>query len=220
MGLAEEKEKEKEAGNNSIINGLNVSDVYRASDDVGKLNPGNETHRNITELYFNRPLTYAQYQARNWMWLRCRTWTLNRFDAGGSWVADGGAAWRKEASKTKCGVVNWDTQFVNEQGWGDIYTSWDWMAIGCGQVKAVQAAVKAARKTANETRRELYIYNCRGFDDYPWSFVEMRRGAKEPTDDNSGFGLDPAATQEQKWNNDEGPIGYMPLKDAGSLEGV
>ncbi|KAF7542777.1 hypothetical protein G7Z17_g11285 [Cylindrodendrum hubeiense] len=186
-----------------------------AQDGIAKANADAmqdaEATRNLTELLFNRPLTYTEYYARNWMWLRCRTVVSNQFDVGGGWVRDYGREMLAEARRVRCGLINWQFEYANGQRWGDAYMSFDWWTGECDQIQAVRAAIRAARRAAMEARRELYIYNCRGFDDYPWSFVEMRRGRPETVDHNAGLGLDPAATAQEKWFNGQLVPGYAPI---------
>lgn len=174
-------------------------------------NLGTGAKRNLTELLFNRPLTYSEYTARNWMWLRCRTFTSNQFDVGGNWPGHFGSWFLGKLHDTKCAPINWQFEYVNGQRWGDAYVAFDWWSTGCDQIRAVKAAIRAAAKSATEMRRELYIYNCIGFNDYPWSFVEMRNGEPEMMDHNNGLGMDPAATAQQKWFNGEEVPGFDPI---------
>ncbi|KAH6989408.1 hypothetical protein BKA56DRAFT_710856 [Ilyonectria sp. MPI-CAGE-AT-0026] len=172
---------------------------------------GTGATRNLTELLFNRPLTYSEYTARNWMWLRCRTFTSNQFDVGGNWPGHFGSWFLGKLHETKCAPINWQFEYVNGQRWGDAYVAFDWWSTGCDQIRAVKAAIKAAAKSATEMRRELYIYNCVGFNDYPWSFVEMRKGEPLMMQRNKGLGMDPAATAQQKWENGEKVPGFDPI---------
>lgn len=183
----------------------------RPSNFIPEKHVGSGATRNLTELLFNRPLTFSEYKARNWMWLRCRTFTSNQFDVGGMWPGEFGSWFLGKLHETKCAPINWQFEYVNGQTWGDAYVAFDWWSTGCDQIRAVKAAIKAAAKEATEMRRELYIYNCVGFNDYPWSFVEMRKGEPLMMQRNGGLGMDPAATAQQKWENGETVPGFNPL---------
>ncbi|KAK7431399.1 hypothetical protein QQZ08_002170 [Neonectria magnoliae] len=164
---------------------------------------------NITQEWFSRPLNASEYYTRNWMWLRCRTTASLQFDAGGNWVNDYGRRFLKAmrnargAAGPKCGPINWQFDYVNGQDWGDAHIGFDWFFMSCDQVTAIKAIMEAARLVRSETRRQLYLYNCPGFDQYPWSFVEWRKGANMAADQES-IELDPAAIAQEKWFGSQG----------------
>ncbi|KAH7163565.1 hypothetical protein B0J13DRAFT_518793 [Dactylonectria estremocensis] len=210
---------EKDAEKKDTTHEKNVTEVYRPYGDMQRLEDLTGAPANFTDVWFGRPLTRIEYHKRNWMWLRCRTWQSLRFDVGGSWVDDHGRMWMEELESQKCGLIGWTFEYANRQDWGDAYTQFDWFAAGCDQVMAVRAAQRAALKIGSKTSRELYIYNCLGFEDKPWSFAELDRMTKQPWTANGGHGVYPAATQQEKWNKNEDVPGLDTQKQEGKPVG-
>lgn len=148
------------AGQPQFSAAQNASELDRVSDIANGL--------------FNRPLNYTEYYNRNWMWLRCRTRHSQIYDVGGGWVRDHGLRWLGIMKKIpRCKPINWHLVYTNGLGWGDAEVQFDWFYPWCGVEQTVRAAMDAAKREGEETRRDFYVYNCEGFNEFPWSHSEL-----------------------------------------------
>lgn len=170
--------------------------------NVGMDNDGNQlnehhasnrvSHGNETDLaverakqLFSRPLEKSEYKVRDWRWLRCRTFTSTRFDIGGTWSGEDGNEWF-QLLKDHCDVINFSHMYINREDWGDAMVRFDLPDLGihiCDQKDAVRLAVEAAKRSADGLARQLYIWDCPGFEDDPnWS-TERREHVTTHFDD-------------------------------------
>ncbi|KFA62762.1 hypothetical protein S40285_05037 [Stachybotrys chlorohalonatus IBT 40285] len=106
------------------------------------------------------PLNRSEYYARNWMWIRCRTWHGNKFDVGGAWMGINGEAWRKSINK-HCKLTAWSFKYFNIEGWGDAEVNFHMRDSECHQWHPVQAALDLQKEHAAAWKRELYLFDCK-----------------------------------------------------------
>jgi hypothetical protein len=154
---------------------------------------------------FGRPLNKKEYYKRNWMWIRCRNKSGFHYDVGGSWFGQNGTDYR-DAVMTEACITDFKLTYVNGQDWGDATVKFSIIGTDyCHQDWPVLQAVELARKAGENYKRELYIWNCPNFENYP-NFGHEWPGKRLPTEE---FLNNPPPTEEQKETGETSALGLM-----------
>jgi hypothetical protein len=128
--------------------------------------PMNSTaYKRVSYWFSGQPLNRTEYEARNWIWLRCRGQIIPAFDLGGAWTADGVRIWKNALKNKRCLLNNWSMLYYNGQDWGDAAVDFVLSKPTCGLRTAVLTAEEALAPHLERERRTLHIWNCPGLQD-------------------------------------------------------
>ncbi|EQK99160.1 hypothetical protein G6O67_005721 [Ophiocordyceps sinensis] len=130
---------------------------------------------NETAELWTRPLTREEYYRRNFMWVRCRSMQAKWFDMGGAWFDRGDEALKKLLGRE---LVDWQFKYVRGN-WGDatlFFSQFREVALE----HTVAKMIKLAEKASSEYRRNFYVIDCPGQEEYAYYATE-RKGVVSQT---------------------------------------